>query len=104
MTDNVETDVSLENKDIIPRSGVTAFLLVKLDSGAWKAITDLTVPLAVDRAAVVTDIKQACGEIRDAIQVQELAWAVSERLKQNEGEDSQRTAASMRDALDRRQS
>ena len=93
-----------EDKEVIKRSGVTAFLLIKLDSGVWKAVTDLTTPLAVDRAAVVTDIKQGCGEIGDAIRAQEMAWAVSQYLQQTGGEDSQRVGASVRDALDRRQS
>ena len=104
MTEEQEVETPTDTKDMIQRSGVTAFLLVKLDSGVWKAVTDLTTPLAVDRQAVVTDIKQGCQEIGDAIRTQELAWAVSQHLKQTGSEDSQRVGASVRDALDRRQS
>jgi len=98
----VETPTT-DTQEVIQRSGVTAFLLVKLDNGVWKAVTDLATPIAVDRQAVVTDIKQGCQEIGDAIRTQELAWAVSQHLKQTGGEDSQRVGASVRDALDRRQ-
>ncbi len=98
----VETPTT-DSTEMVQRSGVTAFLLVKLDSGVWKAVTDLATPLAVDRQAVVTDIKQGCQEIGDAIRTQELAWAVSQHLKQTGSEDSQRVGASVRDALDRRQ-
>ena len=104
MTEEPENLTPAEDKEVIKRSGVTAFLLIKLDSGVWKAVTDLATPLAVDRAAVVTDIKQGCGEIGDAIRAQEMAWAVSQYLQQTGGEDSQRVGASVRDALDRRQS
>ena len=104
MTEEPENLTPAEDKEVIKRSGVTAFLLIKLDSGVWKAVTDLGTPLAVDRAAVVTDIKQACGEIADSIRTQETAWAISQYLQQTSGEDSQRVGASVRDALDRRQS
>ena len=105
MTEEQEVETpTADTQEVIQRSGVTAFLLIKLDSGVWKAVTDLTTPLAVDRQAVVTDIKQGCGEIGDAIRAQEMAWAVSQYLKQTDGEDSQRVGASVRDALDRRQS
>lgn len=105
MTEEQEVGTpTTDTQEVIKRSGVTAFLLVKLDSGVWKAVTDLATPLAVDRQAVVTDIKQGCQEIGDAIRTQELAWAVSQHLKQTGSEDSQRVGASMRDALDRRQS
>jgi hypothetical protein len=99
----LEDTTPKEDKEVIKRSGVTAFLLIKLDNGVWTAVTDLSTPLAVDRNAVVTDIKQGCGEIADSIRTQETAWAISQYLQQTSGEDSQRVGASVRDALDRRQ-
>ena len=65
-------------------SGLTAFILLKKPDGNWKVVTDLTSPFAVSGASTMGDIKQGCREILDAIKLQEVAWAVSERLKPKE--------------------
>lgn len=65
-------------------SGLTAFILLKKPDGNWKVVTDLTSPFAVSGASTMGDIKQGCREILDAIRLQEVAWAVSERLKPKE--------------------
>lgn len=65
-------------------SGLTAFILLKKPDGNWKVVTDLTQPFAVSGASTMGDIKQGCREILDAIKLQEVSWAVSERLKAKE--------------------
>ena len=92
MEHNTETDVPQ-----LP-TFETAFLLLKVEDGPWKVLTDLTQPFAVSRNVTRPEIRVACTEVAHLLQQQDIAGMVIAAMAQNSPENSQRAEAEVRDA------
>ena len=64
------------------KEAVTAFLVVKDESGFYTALTNLDTKVNVQGVATLQDIKAACFEIIDSINQQTIAAAVVSKLVQ----------------------
>ena len=65
---------------------ITAFIVIKIPDGSYIAVSDLSKTFTVGRTATLTDIRQACDELRYTILKADIANSVISGL--NKPEDS----------------
>jgi hypothetical protein len=68
---------------------ITAFIVVKAPDGSYIAISDLTKTFTVARTATLSDIRQACDELRYTITKVEVVNGVMEALKADKTQSSE---------------
>jgi len=61
----------------------TAFLVIKATNGNWHVLTDLSVPLRIDREATVNEVRQGAAEVAYALSQQQLATLVAAAIAPN---------------------
>lgn len=83
-----QVDVSEDTQEKAP-DAITAFIVVKAPDGSYVAISDLTKTFTVARSATLSDIRQACDELRYTITKVELINGVLSALNPAKPEDSE---------------
>lgn len=80
----------------------TAFIIVKELDGSFKATTDLSTAILVNREATRADIRLACKELSEVISHEDLAGLIASTLT-SYPQPGQRTADAIRQALAERE-
>lgn len=81
---------------------LTAFLIIRREDGSYFATTDLTTVVTVAREATRTEVKYGCADILDAIKNTDLINRLIDRLPSNTPAECEKTASSIRQALEER--
>jgi hypothetical protein len=76
MTDEVKNEETTPSEPELPTFD-TAFLVIKATTGNWHVLTDLSVPLKIDREATVNEVRQGAAEVTYALSQQQLATLVA---------------------------
>jgi hypothetical protein len=77
----------------------TAFLIIKEWDGSWRATTQVSEHLTVQREAFRHDVKSGAREIYELLAEDDLANTLANKISENNVSDSQRTAQAIRHAL-----
>jgi hypothetical protein len=81
----------------------TAFLMIKDWDGIWKATTDLSLALTIERRANRNDVKTGCRDIHEFLNNVDVAAAVASKISAQNLSDTERAAQSVRQALSDRE-
>jgi hypothetical protein len=81
----------------------TAFLVIKDWDGTWKATTDVSMALTIERRANRNDVKTACRDIHGFLENVDLAAIIASKLSAPNVSDTERAAQSVRQALSDRE-
>jgi hypothetical protein len=106
MTENTEPQVEPEVEQEVETekpAADTAFLMIKDWDGIWKATTDLSMALIIDRRASRNDVKTGCRDIYEFLNNSDLATAVVSKISAQNLSDTERAAQSVRQALSDRE-
>lgn len=100
MTENLEPTTEEQVEAPVEKAGAeTAFLMIKDWDGTWKATTDVSLALTIERRANRTDVKTACRDIHDFLDHVDLATIVASKISAQNMSDTERAAQSVRQAL-----
>jgi hypothetical protein len=102
MTENIEPQEDT-NPELEKPAADTAFLMIKDWDGTWKATTDVSMALTIERRANRTDVKTACHEIHAFLENVDLATIIASKLSAPNVSDTERAAQSVRQALSDRE-
>ena len=100
MTDENIEDAQIINEEPEPKADAeTAFIMVKQFDGHWKASTDLSSVLLVERASTRTDIKVGTRDIYNFLADDDLATMVASKIVASGKTDTERATEGVRQAL-----
>lgn len=101
MTENIEPQ-DAETESEKPAAD-TAFLMIKDWDGVWKATTDLSTALIIDRRATRNDVKTGCRDIHEFLNNVDIATVVASKISAQNLTDTERAAQAVRQALSDRE-
>lgn len=78
MTEETTPQASVEEEKA--PDAITAFIIIKMPDGSFRAITDLSQVFSIARTASLNDIRQGCEELRYTITKLDLVNGVLDRL------------------------
>lgn len=79
MTEETTTPVTEEVTEKAP-DAITAFIVIKVPDGTYRAITDLSQVFSIARTATLNDIRQGCEELRYTITKLDIVNGVLDKL------------------------
>lgn len=104
MTENLEPEATVTPEAPVEapaeKAGAeTAFLMIKDWDGTWKATTDVSMALTIERRANRNDVKTASRDIYNFLDNVDLATIVASKISSQNVSDTERAAQSVRQAL-----
>lgn len=104
MTENIEPQEETTPEVALEKAAAdTAFLMIKDWDGTWKATTDVSMALTIERRANRNDVKTACRDIHEFLSNVDLATIVVSKISAQNMTDTERAAQSVRQALSDRE-
>ena len=103
MTENIEPQEEVVAPELEKAAADTAFLMIKDWDGTWKATTDVSMALTIERRANRNDVKTACHDIHAFLDNVDLATIIASKLSAPNVSDTERAAQSVRQALSDRE-
>jgi hypothetical protein len=102
MTENIEPKEETV-PELAKADADTAFLVIKDWDGTWKATTDVSMALTIERRANRNDVKTGCRDIHGFLENVDLAAIIASKLSTPNVSDTERAAQSVRQALSDRE-
>jgi hypothetical protein len=100
MTDKNIEDAQIINEEQEPKvDAETAFIMVKQFDGHWKASTDLSAVLMVERVSTRTDIKVGTRDIYKFLSEDDLSSMIAAKIIAANKTDTERATQGVRQAL-----
>jgi len=100
VTDENIEDAQIVNEQVEQQPDAeTAFIMIKQFNGTWRASTDLTTALLVERSSTRADIKGGTRDIYNFLADDDLASMVASKILASTSTDTERATQGVRQAL-----